>query len=142
MQSSRQYPRRVLLVATLAALPLLAQTTAYPPAEKREGQFTHQLLAPGIAASAPFPIALRTLPARMVLRHFAIGHGQAKDVPNPSFAVMELNAGNVFTTIAGDRKERVPGDIWTVEKGTSISFENPQHAAAAIIRVIYFEPVR
>ena len=71
---------------------------------------------------------------------FAIGRGVAKDIANSQFALMELDAGNVFTIIAGDRKERVPGDFWTVEKGMTISFENPYPAAAAIIRVIYFEP--
>ena len=124
------------LLAVFVTLPLLAQQ----PKPSGEQPLTHELLAPGIAASKPFPIGLRTVPARLVLRHFAIGRGMAKDVANLQFALMELDAGSVFTTIAGDRKERVPGDIWTVDKGTTISFENPYPAAAAIIRVIYFEP--
>ncbi len=130
--------RRVtLLVAGLAVAPVSAQQTA-PPTD--DGRLTHKLLAPGIAASTPLAIPLRTVAARMVMRHFAIGRGTAKDIENPSFAVMELDAGSVFTTIAGERKERVPGDIWTVGRGTAITFENPQPTSAAVIRVLYFEP--
>jgi len=75
----------------------------------------------------------------MVLRNFAIGRGEAKEVANPDFSVMELNVGHVFTTIGGERTERVPGDFWTVASGATISFENPHEHAAAIIRVTYFE---
>ena len=130
--------RCVLIVAPLTVVPLLAQQGEQQPSGDR--RFTHQLLAPGIAASAPFAVPLRTVPARMVMRHFVVGRGIAKDVPNPAFAVMEVHAGNVFTTISGERKERVPGDIWTVDQGATITFENPHVTAAAIIGVIYFEP--
>ena len=107
--------RLPLFAAVLLALPLMAQQT--------DRQFPYTLLAPGIAASAPVTVPLRTVPARLVLRYFAVGQGTAKDVPNSSFAVMELHAGHVFTTVAGDRQERVPGDFWTVPKGATITFE-------------------
>lgn len=136
LKASRR--RRLLFVAALIALPIFAQPQT-PPRQTAREQFTHELLAPGIAASAPFAVPLRTVPARVVLRNFAIGHGQAKDVPNPHFAMMELNVGHVFTTVSGERKERVPGDFWTVRKGTTISFENPHEHAAAVVRVTYFE---
>ena len=124
--------RLSLFTGVLFVLPLLAQQTDERP-------FTHTLLAPGIAASAPFNVPLRTVPARLILRNFAVGQGTAKDVPNPSFAVMELHSGHVFTTIGGDRQERVPGDFWTVPKGAAITFENPHPHSAAVIRVTYFE---
>lgn len=123
--------RTPLVIGVLLALPLLAQQS--------ERQFTHTLLAPGLAASAPFAVPLRTVPARMVLRNFVIGQGTAKDVANPSFAVMELQSGHVFTTSGGSRQERVPGDFWTVAKGATIAFENPDPHSAAVIRVTYFE---
>lgn len=125
--------RAAVLVAALAVAPVSAQ-----PAD--DGQHTHKLLAPGIAASAPLALPLRTVPGRVVLRSLVVGRGVAKDVENASFAVMELEAGVVFTTIAGDRKERVPGDIWTVGRGQPITFENPYPASAAVIRAMYFEP--
>jgi hypothetical protein len=106
-----------------------------------ERQFTHVLLAPGIAASASVTIQLRTVPLRMAVRNYVVGQGSAKDIPNSSFAVMELQAGHIFTTVAGDRQERVPGDFWTVEKGGRITFENPHPNAAGVIRVTSFEPV-
>ncbi len=106
-----------------------------------ERQFTHVLLAPGIAASAPFTVQLRTVPLRLVLRNFVVGQGTAKDIHNENFVVMELQAGHIFTTIAGARQERVPGDFWTLEKGTPITFENPHPNAAGVIRVTSFEPV-
>jgi hypothetical protein len=127
-----------LVVGCLAALALpphgvaLAQQTV-------DRQFTHTLLAPGIAASAPATVRLRTVPVRLVLRNLVVGQGTAKDVANSSFAVMELQAGHVVTTIAGDRQERVPGDFWTVAKGANITFENPHPNAAAIIRVTSVE---
>jgi hypothetical protein len=119
-----------LLFVSLA-LPLLAQ--------QPERQFTHSLLAPGIAASPPVTIALHTVPARMIVRNFVVGHGTAKDITNSSFAVMELHSGHVFTTIAANRQEHVPGDFWTVDKGATITFENPEAHSAAVIRVTYFE---
>gem|GEM_PF-5410438 len=124
-----------LVLGALLAFPLLAQEVA--PAPDRE--LTHTVLAPGIAASAPFTIPLRTVPARIVARNFAVGEGTAKEVGNPHFAVMELLSGHLFTTTAGKREERVPGDFWTVEKGATISFENPHPHSAGIIRVLYFE---
>jgi hypothetical protein len=123
-----------LLSGVLIALPILAQQTAQPPRA-----FTHTVLVPGLAASAPFPVPLRTLPMRIEVRNFAVGQGTAKDVPNPSFALMELLSGHVFTTVGGKREERVPGDIWTVEKGATVSFENPHPHSAGVIRVMYFE---
>ena len=123
----------VLMGALLAllALPLRSQ--------QREQQYAHTLLAPGIAASAPVTFPLRAVSARIVLRNFVVGQGTAKDVANPNFAVMELQSGHAFTTIAGDRRERVPGDFWVVDKGATITFENPEVNSAAVIRVTYFE---
>src|SRR5262245_58832888 len=123
-----------LLSAAVLGLAILAQ--------QREPQFTHRLLAPGIAASEPVTIPLRTVAARIVLRNFVVGRGTAKDVPNPNFAVMELQSGHVFTTIAGSPQERVAGDFWTVDKDATISFENPDAHSAAVIRVTYFEASR
>ena len=122
---------KLAVLLLLLGLPLLAQQAERP--------FTHTLLAPGIAASPPVTIPLRTVPARMILRNFTVGRGTARDIINPNFSVMELQSGHVFTTIAGTRQERVPGDFWTVDKGTSITFENPDANSAAIIRVTYFE---
>ena len=127
-----------VFVGYLVALAIPVQDVALAQ-QMVDRQFTHSLLAPGIAASAPVTVQLRTVPARLVLRNFVVGQGTAKDVANSSFAVMELQAGHVFTTIAGNRQERVPGDFWTVDKGTSITFENPHPNAAAIIRVTSVE---
>jgi hypothetical protein len=52
---------------------------------------------------------------------------------------MELQSGHVFTTIGANREERVPGDFWTVEKGVTITFDNPDALSAAVIRVTFFE---
>jgi len=120
-----------ILLSLLLGLPLLAQQPEQP--------FTHTLLAPGLAASAPMTIPLRTVPARMILRNYTVGRGTARDIPNPNFAVMELQSGHVFTTVGGNREERVPGDFWTVDKGAAITFDNPDAQSAAVIRVTSFE---
>ncbi len=77
MHSGRHGPRwpRELLVAALIALPLPAQQQTRSQAG--EGQFTHQVLAPGIAASAPLAIALRT----------AIGGERTERVPGDFWTV-------------------------------------------------------
>jgi len=123
-----------LVLLALLIVPLVAQQS--------ERQYTHSLLAQGIAASAPMTVTLRTVPGQMVLRNLVVGRGIAKDVANPTFAVMELHAGHVFTTLAGDRQERVPGDFWTVDKGATITFENPEAQSAAVIRVTSFDANR
>ncbi|HYT68949.1 MAG TPA: hypothetical protein VEL51_21170 [Vicinamibacterales bacterium] len=129
-------------IAAEQAAQQAAQPPAQPPAQQptpqTETRYTHALLAQGIAASAPMTVPLRTVPGQIVLRNFVVGRGTAKDVANPEFSVMELRAGHVFTTIAGDRQERVPGDFWTVDKGATITFENPEPHSAAVIRVTSF----
>ena len=125
-------------IAAEQAAQQAATPPAQPPADQRGTRFTHALLAQGIAASPPMTIALRTVPGQVVLRNFVVGRGTAKDVATPEFSVMELHAGHVFTTIAGDRQERVPGDFWTVDKGATITFDNPDPHAAAVIRVTAF----
>jgi hypothetical protein len=127
-----------LSILALLAPPLLAQQPAQPSGAAPA--VTHKVLAQGIAASEPLSLSLRTLPARMLVRHFAVGLGKTKDVAIPSFSVMEIEVGAVFTTIGGERKERVPGDVWTIDPGTTIGFENPHAGTAVIIRVISFEP--
>ena len=122
----------LIMLAPPAANPALSQPAA-------ERQFTHTLLTQGIAASAPVTVQLRTVPLRLVVRNFVVGQGTARDVAIASFTVMELQTGHIFTTIAGARHERVPGDFWTVEKGASITFENPHPNAAGVIRVTSFE---
>ncbi|HYT74731.1 MAG TPA: hypothetical protein VEL79_08285 [Vicinamibacterales bacterium] len=123
-----------LFLLVLLAIPLAAQQT--------ERRYTHSLLAQGIAASVPMTVTLRTVPGHMVVRNFVVGRGVAKDIANPAFAVMELHVGHVFTTVAGDRQERVPGDFWTVDKNATITFENPDAQSAAIIRVTSFDATR
>jgi len=132
---------RSFLAAALVALPLAAQQREPPPQPQQpEKGFTHFVLAPGIAASVPFARTLRTIPLRILEQNLAIGRGEGRQMVVPFFAMMELDVGNVFTTIGGNRQERVPGDFWTVDKGTTISFDNPHEHAAAVIRVTYFEP--
>src|SRR5437867_6487783 len=104
--------KAALILLTLLALPIAAEQAAQQ-AQQPAQRYTHSLLAPGIAASAPMTVPLRTAAGRMVMRNFVVGRGTAKDVANPEFSVMELHAGHVFTTIAGNRQERVPGDFWT-----------------------------
>jgi hypothetical protein len=123
-----------IFLLVLLAIPLVAQQT--------ERRYTHSLLAQGIAASAPMTVTFRTVSAQMVLRNFVVGRGVAKDIPTAGFAVMELHVGHVFTTIAGDRQERVPGDFWTVDQGATITFENPEAQSAAVIRVMSFDANR
>src|SRR5690349_15175502 len=104
--------RNAVFVAVLLGLPAAAQ--------QADRQYTHSLLAQGIAASAPVTVQLRTVAGRMTVRNFVVGRGIAKDVPTPQFSVMELDAGHLFTTVGGTRQEHVPGDFWTVDKGTAI----------------------
>jgi hypothetical protein len=142
--------KAALFFLTLLAVPIAAEQAAQqaapqpaqPAAQETGTRYTHTLLAPGIAASAPMTVPLRTVPGRMVLRNLVVGRGTAKDVANPEFSVMELHSGHVFTTIAGDRQERVPGDFWTVDKGATVTFENTEPHSAAVIRVTSFETNR
>ena len=127
--------RVALFMAVCLSFPLFAQRQQ----QASEREFTHTLLVTGVAASAPVRVPLRSTICAGTLRNFAVGQGTAKDVPNASFSVMELQSGHVFTTIGGDRQERVPGDFWTVPKGTAVTFENPHPHAAAIVRVTSFE---
>ena len=135
---TREMQAAVVCLALLA-VPIAAELGAQQPPAARP---THSVLAPGVAASQPMVIPLRTVAGRVLLRNFVVGRGTAKDVPNADFSVMELSAGHVFTTIAGDRQERVPGDFWTVDKGSTITFDNPEPQSAAVIRVTAFEEGR
>jgi len=95
---------------------------------------------PGIAVSPPLTAPMRSAHRPIIVMHnYAVGQGTARDVPVPGCTLMELRAGFVFTTIAGQKQPRLPGDSWTLDTGTVITFENPYPDAAAIIRVTTIE---
>lgn len=109
------------------------QQQGYEPPRPPETKY--EVIVPGMVANAPFTLQFRSADLRLVVRDLIMGRGEARNVPVPARIVMELRGGGVTTTIDGAKADRTQGDIWTVEKGQSLTIQNPYDVA--VIRAMY-----
>ena len=128
----------VVAVAALAAVSLLATRSVCAQVAQgktpQEGA-PYEIIAKGLLGSRLFPVQFRSADLRLEIRNLIMGRGEARAVPTPDRAIMELRGGGVVTTIDGEGRERRPGDFWRVEKGSTLTLEN--RADVAVIRAIY-----
>ena len=65
---------------------------------------------------------------------------EGMELPEQGFYVAQLLAGVIATEIDGKSAERVPGDFWTVEKGSRMVVKMKIHRETAIIQTIAVSP--
>lgn len=127
----------VVAMAVAAAGFLAARSACAQVAQGKAPQegAPYEIIAKGLLGSRLFPVQFRSADLRLEVRNLIVGRGEARAVPTPDRAIMELRGGGVVTTIDGERRERRPGDFWRVEKGSALTLEN--RADVAVIRAIY-----
>lgn len=131
--------RNLLLVFVLLVAAQPNQMSSAQEAQKQPSPPPYySLLTQGMLAGPVFPYQFKSAPLRLEVRNLIIGHSKASDVPTPTNILMELRGGAVITTINGQTQERIQGDFWTVEKGSSLAIEN--QGQAAVIRAVYVFP--
>lgn len=107
------------------------------PSPQQATDSRYEVVAPGLLGNAIVRFSLDGGALRLVMRDLVMGPGEAKDIPIPSDALMELRGGAIVTTIDGQAQSRQQGDFWEVPKGSRLSFKNVLDVA--IVRAIYFE---
>jgi hypothetical protein len=138
MSAAARYARLVFALLLIAlALFVTAQQQQQQPAYERPQppETKYEVIVPGMVANTPLTLQFRSADLRLVVRDLIMGRGEARNVPVPARIVMELRGGGVTTTIDGAKAERTQGDIWTVEKGQSLTVQNPYDVA--VIRAMY-----
>ena len=99
-------------------------------------QTKYFVVVPGMVANAPLILNYRSTGLSLVVSDLIMGHGEARNIPTPARAVMELRGGSVITTINGERTRRLQGDIWRISRGDKLSIENPYDSAVIRAMVI------
>jgi hypothetical protein len=99
-------------------------------------QTKYFVVVPGMVANAPLILNYRSTGLSLVVSDLIMGHGEARNIPTPARAVMELRGGSVITTINGQRTRRLQGDIWRISRGDKLSIENPYDSAVIRAMVI------
>lgn len=129
MKALRRVLTAILMCCSL--LPAAAQ-------ERNAGrpQTKYFVVVPGMVANAPLILKYRSTGLSLVVRDLIMGHGEARNIPTPARAVMELRGGSVITTINGQRTRRLQGDIWRISRGDKLSIENPYDSAVIRAMVI------
>lgn len=131
--------RGLLLVFILLVAAQPVRMSSAQEAQKKPGLPPYySLVTPGMLAGPVFPYQFRSAKLRLEIRNLILGHSKASAVPTPTDILMELRGGAVITTINGQAQERIQGDFWTVEKGSSLTIEN--QGQAAVIRAVYVYP--
>lgn len=128
----------LLIVILLVAAQPVRISGAQGAQEKPGPPPYYSLVTQGMLAGPVFPYQFQSAKLRLEIRNLIIGHAKASEVPTPTDMLMELRGGAVITTINGQAQERIQGDFWTVEKGSSLTIEN--QAQAAVIRAVYVYP--
>jgi hypothetical protein len=125
--------RRVLtaILMCCALLPVEAQER---PAGRPQTRYF--VVVPGMVANTPLILNYRSTGLTLVVSDLIMGQGEARNIPTPARAVMELRGGSVITTINGERTRRVQGDIWRISRGDKLSIENPYDSAVIRAMVI------
>jgi hypothetical protein len=127
----------LVLILLVAAQPV--RISGAQGTQQKEGPPPYySLLTQGMLAGPMFPYQFQSAKLRLEIRNLIIGHAKASEVPTPTDMLMELRGGVVITTINGQSLERIQGDFWTVEKGSSLAIEN--QGQAAVIRAVYVYP--
>jgi hypothetical protein len=116
---------------------LLGQGKAQGQQSKEDtGQSTqYEVVVKGVATSRPLQIQFQTAAVRLEIRNLAMGRGQTEAIPTPAQILMELRQGQVSTVINQEKQERRQGDFWVVDKGSTLTLQNP--GELAVIRAIY-----
>ncbi len=127
----------LIVILLLAARPI-RMSSAQGAQEKPSPPPYYSLVTQGMLAGPVFPYQFQSAKLRLEIRNLIIGHSKASDVPTPTDILMELRGGAVITTINGQTQERIQGDFWTVDKGSSLAIEN--QGQAAVIRAVYVYP--
>ncbi len=103
--------------------------------EERASPPQYESLVKGIAASSPLQVQFKSAPLRLEIRNLVMGRGTTEAIPIPARILMELRQGAVTTTINEQKHGWRQGDFWVVEKGSSMTIQNP--GEVAVIRAIY-----
>lgn len=140
MLDIRKQVKKLRAEAVLAGLMgafLLSQGKAQSEQSKDDtGQSPqYEVLVKGVATSRPLLIQFQTAAVRLELRNLVMGRGQTAAIPTPAQILMELRQGRVFTAINQEKQEHRQGDFWVVDKGSTLTLENP--GELAVIRAIY-----
>jgi hypothetical protein len=118
-----------------AAFALGQDRSVQPRPETNQGAKTqYEIVAQGLLSNPTLAIEFKAAPVRLEIRDLIVGPGVARAVPVPGRTLMELRGGGVITSINGDKRDRRPGDFWTVERDSSLSLENK--GDVAVIRAI------
>jgi hypothetical protein len=115
-------PPRVLITATLLALGSTAVLLAQEQAPVQKPFVTATTRYEGTAAvsvKAAAPVTLQVLRKN----YGVVGPKAQITLPETGFMVVHLRIGRVATTINGERRERTPGEFWTVPAGAQLSIE-------------------
>jgi len=121
MSSGATTPWRAVLVVslTVAVSSAVLAWVASPLRQSQEttGGVKYEPVSPGVQAAT----LLRTDALRDVtveVKDFIVGPGKsAPQMPTQGFAVTELKAGEVETTLDGQVAKRRPGEFWLVRPG-------------------------
>jgi hypothetical protein len=131
--------RSFLLIFILLVAALPVRISGGQEAQEKPGAHPYySLVTQGMLAGPVFPYQFQSAKLRLEIRNLIIGHAKASEVPTPTDMLMELRGGAVITTINGQAQERMQGDFWSVEKGSSLAIEN--QGQAAVIRAVYVYP--
>jgi hypothetical protein len=119
----------------LLGLPCRA-ATQQPPSASRE----YTQVAEGVLASSAPLFVTDSIPRyHLEIRDFIIGPNKsAPRVPIEGFAVFELRAGMIETTIGGKAVRRETGNIWLVPARTALAVRNL--GEVAILRATVLVP--
>ena len=94
------------------------------PASSQVPPTRYEVIVPGLVANPTYVLQYRSDDLRLEVRDLIMGRGEARNVPTPARAMMELRGGTVITTINGRATPRIQGDIWSIAKGDTLSLEN------------------
>jgi hypothetical protein len=128
----------LLVFILLVAAPPVRISGAQTAQEKPSSSPYYSLVTQGMLSGRAFLYQFQSAKLRVEIRNLIVGHAKANAVPTPTDMLMELRGGAVITTINGQTQERIQGDFWTIEKGSSLAIEN--QGQAAVIRAVYVYP--
>lgn len=140
MPDTRRFTKLVLVgafISPILGLCLVGQgrEQSQQSKENSDRNSQYEVLVKGVAASRAAQIQFQTAPVRLEIRNLVMGHGQTETIPVQAQILMELRQGSVVSSINQEKRERKQGDFWVVEKGSSLTLQNP--GELAVVRAIY-----
>jgi hypothetical protein len=129
-------------LAVLAAIVLIghpARSEERAPSSQEERhreqeRHRYEVITEGLLGNPAFSVQFRSAALRLGVRDLIMGPGQAQSVPTHVRTLMELRGGGVVTIINDESQQRLPGDFWIVEQGSTLSLQND--GDVAVIRAI------